>query len=126
MTIAPVIVKKVEQNEDTQQMACANSISLCNPAMIKLNTSLKQDNSEIYVYITPEGEKIGYHIDKNGRPYRYNEYTGEKSELLLHIPSDVFGTVMTSPYVYSTTEPQVSETDSTAPSTETGGSVSNS
>ena len=44
MTIAPVIVKKVEQNEDTQQMACANSISLCNPAMIKLNSSLKQDN----------------------------------------------------------------------------------
>lgn len=47
MTIAPVIVKKVEQNEDTQQMACANSISLCNPAMIKLNTSFKQDNRSL-------------------------------------------------------------------------------
>ena len=103
----------------------AATVIIGESALLIKNTR-KRDNSEIYVYITPEGEKIGYHIDKNGRPYRYNEYTGEKSEILVRIPSDVFGTVMTSPYVYSTTEPQVSETDSTAPSTETGGSVSNS
>lgn len=81
-----------------------------------INPPRKRDNSEIYVYITPSGESIGYHIDDNGRPYKYNEYTGEKSELLLYIPSDVFGTVMTSPYVFPTTEPSSSESNTVSPS----------
>lgn len=93
-------------------IAIIAAIVIIGESALLIKAPRKRDNSEIYVYITPSGESIGYHIDDNGRPYKYNEYTGEKSELLVYIPSDVFGTVMTSPYVYSTNEPTSSELNS--------------
>ena len=41
----------------------AATVIIGESALLIKNTR-KRDNSEIYVYITPEGEKIGYHIDK--------------------------------------------------------------
>lgn len=87
---------------------------------------LKNDDGELYTYIAPDGKVFEYYIDVDGKAYTYDD--DEKSKKVYYgpiIPRDVFGTVMTAPYVYSTTAPSPSEANGIKPGIETGESSSN-
>lgn len=77
------------------------SVAVCLP---------KHDDGELYTYISPDGKVFEYYIDGNGKAYNYDG--DNKVYLGPIIPKDVFGKNMTSPYVYSTTEPSSGELNS--------------